>query len=196
MKTIAVPFDKKRKARECGIIFDIRTRQWLLPDTLTPLQETFLKELENNQPTADKEFAVEKFMEIPLEIVESITKLSSVKNSSVEDSDNEEIWKEALTKDDTLWAAMIIRDYGLPKKEETRTELLKILSKRRESDYAITYDAMCGCSKEFAQTYPINEIARLIRENVTAQNRYTEEIRSSVKLSEEQKALLLFALPI
>ena len=188
MKTIIVPFESKKIAHNLGAVFNQKLRIWEIPDDLDPDVAEFL----SNLPEMETDDAGED------------DNISEIENNISNDKNNitpitpihqANDWSQILQSDDTLIAAMAVRDYGLPEKEEDRTLLLKILGKRRNGDYAISYDALCGCSEIFASTYPISLITKLIQENVTAQNRYAEEIHTSMRLTDEEKALLMFALP-
>lgn len=187
MVTIFVPFENKKIAKSLGAIFNQENRTWEIPDDLDPEVTDFLCNLSE----MDTSEVVEEDTDEICENKDSCTVNSSVTIEIHQPND----WTQILQADDTLVAAMAVRDYGLPEREEDRTSLLKILGKRRVGDYAISYDSLCGCSEAFASAYPISLITKLVQENVTAQNRYADEIRTSMRLSNEEKALLMFVLP-
>lgn len=186
MQTVTIPFSKKKLARTCGLSFDTTTRKWNIPDDLDAEVADFFRNLAEMEECED-------YTEDEFEMVVPEENYKPNREFICEDSNN---WKLILETDDTLQAAMAIRDLGLPANEDDRTELLTILGKRRQGDYAISYDSLCGCSDIFKTTYPIQMITRLIKENVTAKNHYAEEIRTSMRLSPEEKALLMFVLPV
>lgn len=187
MKEIIVPFQNKKVARTLGAVFNLKTRKWEIPDDMDPEVADFLCNL------CDIEEIVEE--EIETQQPDSIKSDMVLPTNSIHINAPSNDWSTILASDDTLIATMAVRDFGLPDTENERASLLKILGKRRDSDYVVSYDSLCGCSEVFASTYPISLVTKLVQENVTAQNRYVEEIRTSMRLSEEEKALLLFALP-
>lgn len=190
MKVITVPFQSKRIARTLGATFNQQSREWEIPDDMDPEIAEFL----SNLIDLDENDSFENDTIVENTVESAATEVPD-KSKNLVPAKIENDWKQILETDDTLVAAMAIRDYGLPESEQDRATLLKLLGKRRNGDYVISYDSLCGCSDVFASTYPINLITKLVQENVTSQNRYADEIRSSMRLSDEEKALLMFVLP-
>lgn len=105
--------------------------------------------------------------------------------------------KELLNKElDSLYLAYLVKEYGLPEDKEDRVKILLQLNKSGENIYKINYFKLCDCCKEFKDTYPFMErVLPLIQNNIKSQASYIEEINHS-NLEDEEKALLLFVLPL
>jgi hypothetical protein len=95
----------------------------------------------------------------------------------------------------TLKMALQVKEHGLPALSEERAKVLRILGNRSLDQYPITYDGMISCSDTFRAVYPEEKMIGLVRKVITGAKPYMEEIRQS-DLSEEEKALLYFALPM
>lgn len=193
MEEIKVSFSQKAAAHQLGAFFDTaNTRKWYIPDDVADDVREALRNLKNAP-----------------EIVSDIS-LCDTNNDTDSDhfdtdmcapfsgiSDlNEEEWDSVLEKEDVLRTLMAIRDCGIPENENQRIRMLQILSRRRPGDYPVTYDGVCACCDQFETVYPIEDIVRMMQDNVTGINSYAEEIRMSLRLNEEEKALLLFVMPL
>lgn len=107
-------------------------------------------------------------------------------------------WNEILSeleKISNLKILQILQKIGLPKTEKERTELLIRLNHFCEGDYPITYEGVCMFSNEFHDAYPKSHVISLIQHVITGAKPYPMEINHS-NLSEEEKALLFFVLPM
>ena len=106
-----------------------------------------------------------------------------------------DIFWDNYTADDSLQYLLSIKKQGMPSSAENRTSLLRAISNRTPGHYPITYEGMCQYSQEFAVLYSQERVLGLIRRCITGAKPFMEEIQSS-DLSPEEKALLMFVLPL
>ncbi len=108
-------------------------------------------------------------------------------------------WKDInfdnLEKYDRLILTYLIKQEGMPDILGNRIKVLKRLKDNDESQYYIEYEKLCDYSDKFRETYPIELVLNLIQSTITNMNNYIIDINNS-KLSDEEKALLLFVLPL
>lgn len=189
---IQVPFLCKAKAKELGVIFNREDRRWYIEESKYEyanheLQQYFLlkqSEIESNSH-------INNYNNLEKTSYNSI--LQNTTNYSTIFTEDD--WEKVIEENDSVIIALSIHKVGLPESEEIRTKLLKILGRRGMSDYPITYDGMIRYSECFRELYPKERIKDLIKECIMGEKPYQEEIRLS-NLSEEEKALLFFVLPI
>ena len=172
---IHVPFNKKQKARDLGAVFNRVTRTWNCDEDIT-VQLTACER-------ADSE-------DINTATNENIEVIHQSENLNIVDID----WEEVLGTNCNLLIAWNIQKYGMPASAELRAKILKFLSYRKNGEYPINYDGMIECSEDFRTRYPEEYLCRLVESCITGAKSYEEEIRQS-NLTDEEKALLYFALP-
>lgn len=189
---IQVPFLCKAKAKELGVIFNREDRHWYIEETK---YEYVNNELQQYLLLRQSEFKINShtndYNNFEKTSYDNVLQNTTNYNSLFTEND----WKKIIEEDDSVIIALSIRRMGLPESEEIRTKLLKILGRRGISDYPITYDGMIRYSECFREIYPKERIKDLIKECIMGEKPYQEEIRLS-NLSEEEKALLFFVLPI
>lgn len=129
---------------------------------------------------------------------------NSITNSNEENSNSitiydKEFWskqtKETIMKTDTLKLAYMIKVKGYPEENELRVAILNRFNTTDDKEYKIEYEKLCNISDSFYESYPMDKILYLIQENITNTNNYTVDIAKS-NMSEEEKALLYFVLPL
>lgn len=193
MERIVVPFEKKAKARELGIIFNKTDRNWYFPEGIE----------------VDRKLAIENLLKEEPVFPESVeTEICDIVNNKTQEdliTPNEELlslnqsmtetWENLISSEEPLKIALAIKEIGMPADTQLRTRLLKILGLRRPGDYPITYDGMLICSESFASIYTEEYVSELIAKVITGAKSYTEEIKEA-DITEEEKALLLFILPL
>lgn len=193
MERIVVPFEKKAKARELGIIFNKTDRNWYLPEGIE----------------VDRKLAIENLLKeesvFPESVENEICDLTNNKTQEDLITPNEELlslnqsmaetWENLISSEEPLKIALAIKEIGMPADAQLRTRLLKILGLRRPGDYPITYDGMLICSESFASLYTEEYVSALVAKVITGAKSYTEEIKEA-DITEEEKALLLFILPL
>ncbi len=193
MERIVVPFEKKAKARELGVIFNKTDRNWYLPEGIE----------------VDRKLAIENLLKeesvFPESVENEICDLTNNKTQEDLITPNEELlslnqsmaetWENLISSEEPLKIALAIKEIGMPADAQLRTRLLKILGLRRPGDYPITYDGMLICSESFASLYTEEYVSALVAKVITGAKSYTEEIKEA-DITEEEKALLLFILPL
>lgn len=186
MERIIVPFAKKKRARDLGAIFlKEGERGWFLPDNLSEeIKETLRNlETEGDLDTSGHSYLRQQYQET----VSQPLKKQEQENESLPGA-------TPSSNKSTLEMALEVFQKGLPKTEEERTKVLQILGNRSPAQYPITYDGMVMCP-DFAKEYPAERLETLIKKSITGARHYSEEIRNA-DITEEEKALLFFALPL
>lgn len=185
-KVIEVPFEKKAKARELGIIFNKTDRKWYIPDGISVDRELVIRNL---LLLTEEPILSEPTNNEQEEFVQPNKELLSLNQSMIE------TWENLIASEEPLKIALAIKEIGMPADTQLRTRLLKILGLRRPGDYPITYDGMFICSESFASIYTEEYVSTLVAKVITGAKPYTEEIKEA-DITEEEKALLLFILPL
>lgn len=180
---IIVPFSLKSKAKELGALFDKTIRKWYIPEGISEENKELLLNL--------------KDAETSLKELETLLTFKEEEPSSVITLSNEhkKEWDDLLNKSIPIEIVMGISKFGIPGEEKQRIKMLKILSSRRPDQYPISYRLLSDSSKDFQEVYPTDKVLNLIYSCVTGKRNYAEEINHSA-LTEEEKALLFFVLPI
>lgn len=198
MENITIPFLKKKNALELGAVFNREDRKWYIPDGIPEETKEKLRNLSMEEP---RSLSIEKTEEPVLESAVTDTDSSGhtyMRNQYYGTETKTQTSQVLLDLSEiscTLEAALFVCKNGLPEDASDRVKLLKILSNRSTTQYPITYDGMVICSEEFANMYPPELLSDLCKRCITGSRHYVEEINAS-DLSEEEKALLFFALPI
>lgn len=120
------------------------------------------------------------------------------KRSTIMVNKNDYSWAEIMPVIDTTDNIVIlqtIQTNGLPASSEERAALLRRLRVRGLGDYPITYEGVCIFSDEFLDAYPKERVITLIQRTITGKQPYQMEINHA-NISEEEKALLFFVLPM
>ena len=106
------------------------------------------------------------------------------------------IWDEVLNQETSnLMLLLYLDKYGLPEDTNERTRLLALFNRKNLNNYPLSYEAVCQYNEEFARKYNPEILTNLIRHSIFGQREYKEELMSS-DLTNEEKAILLFALPL
>ena len=139
---------------------------------------------------------------------ENATRLKDYRNSTKNDTPSEENntnddtsnsdWNHFLPSMDTvenLSVLQFLKQHGLPEESDQRIQLLTRLNHIKEGDYPIEYGALCRYCPAFAETYSEERVLLLIQRAIKGEKPYPQEV-SSAPLTEEEKALLYFVLPI
>ena len=187
LERIEVPFPKKKTARENGAVFGT-DHNWYIPKDLDEDKKSILRSLASET------------------IVTENNDLASTKTDEIADTSiapdpeqyspyDDEVFREAIDSENSLRAALAIQEHGLPTDPQIRTKLLTVLGKRGNGQYDIRYGSMLSISPVFAATYNTTRIAELIQHTVNGSQRYDEAVTDS-DISEEEKALLRFVLPL
>lgn len=193
MEQIRIPFHCKSLAHELGVQFDLQTRSWYIPDGTSDEIAQRMRDLEFMDENPENSLVEDE----NLHTNEDTNSIDLCNNIDTQISHHSDIsWGPILEKEDTLYTAMMIRDYGMPEDENTRTLILRLLGRRHPGDYPIKFDDLCVCSTDFSNRYPDQVIENLVMENITSSERYEEQIRDSQTMTDEEKALLLFVLPV
>lgn len=221
---IIVPFDKKKDARDSKLIFNKNDRKWYgtketietyhlaISSTVANAKDVPMDPIERNENDF-KNPSIEESNFEP-EILDGITgahheektisetceteiipETKNINTEQLEATIDSQSWTSVLEEKNTLKIALFVQKYGLPNLENDRITMLKILSKRLPGEYPITYDGMLEISEEFCQKYSEEYVQNLLSQCITGQRNYVDEVRDSL-LSEEEKALLFFVLPI
>lgn len=208
---VIVPFDKKKDARDSKLIFNKNDRKWYGTKETIEIYNTAINPMEQKEPDlkcpVNDESSTEQVPSDKTEAEvlnaeniiseEQIPETSLEKEKDTPDKLNidQQAWDSILEEKNTLKIALYIQKYGLPDLENERITMLKILGKRHPGEYPITYDGLINMSDEFNQKYSEEYVQDLLRQCITGQRNYIDEVRDSM-LSEEEKALLFFVLPI
>lgn len=115
-------------------------------------------------------------------------------NSDSSDSD----WNHFLPSMDAvenLSVLQFLKQHGLPEEAGQRIQLLTRLNRIGEEDYPIEYGALCRYCPAFAETYSEERVLLLIQRAIKGEKPYPQEV-SSAPLTDEEKALLYFVLPV
>ena len=114
-------------------------------------------------------------------------------------NNNESFWDtiadEKILNSDKLVLAVNLKKHGLPKDSHKRAVILHTLRSVSDNQYPINYEGMCVYLDEFEQLYSNERVINLIKSNLTGKQHYVTEINNS-GLSEEEKELLLFVVPL
>jgi len=190
-KKIIVPFEKKKYAKEIGIRFERQKeiRGWYG----TEEQERQLNTEQNvaaiTNTTSD---CNENIDYNPYTNVTNNTEQFTEEQYESE----HKIWDSVFEKRDNLLALMTMRDYGIPKDTNLRTELLKTLLLINEGNYAFRYAELVNFHSEFAELYPSTRVNDLAHKALTDGGRNWKEQIRTADITEEEKLLLNLALPI
>lgn len=196
-RRIVVPFEKKAQANKLGVLFDITSRQWYIPEDANEETAEALRSLANvSTDSSETDFCNTDTDNNDQNFVDNSSIRNTNKSSIFVRNSNSEVpnWSELLAAEDTLRIALAIRDSGMPPSEEERECLFKILSRRKPGDYPVTYEGMLECSELFAESYSMEYAENLVKSCTFGQKFYADEIRES-DLTNEQKAFLMFVLP-
>lgn len=195
MEKISVAFKNKKKANSLldMLVFDknIDTRGWYIKDDVP--------EDKRNELRALSTYIEEEITNDATKITESPNREIIVPNTSM----NEHVetivsltdWNKLLEEGNTLKIALAIQQIGLPNDEDIRTKILRKLSVRQEGVYPINYDGLINSCPDFANRYSMEYLENLLKSCITGERFYVEEIVTS-NHTEEEKALMLFALPL
>lgn len=213
MERIAVPFLKKNIAVSLGAVFSREDRFWYIPEDIsdeaaeklrnldkpeetpvTSMEEEFIEDTDTSGHTYMLHQYYEESEQIPIE--STVTIDGDFENNSTH-NENGEFFIKSYINDHmtTLEAALYVYQHGMPSETEQRILLLKAMSQRALTQYPITYDGILQCCPDFAQRYPQEYLSDLCKRCITGARHFTEDIRIS-DLTEEEKALLYFALPL
>ena len=184
---VDVPFSKKKVARELGIRFDRQARCWLAEE---PVAQQFYSILEDEVKCNEKA-SVDSSCTNELHN-EAIQLESPVLNEEQEEISDFAICASTFTT--SLNMATWIFKNGMPNTSDERTTALRILGTRNPFQYPIRYDGML-CCKSFAELYPPERLAELLRRCIKGVRPWKEEVGQS-DLTEEEKALIFLALPL
>lgn len=114
-------------------------------------------------------------------------------------NNNKSFWDtiadEKILNSDKLILAVNLKKHGLPKDSHKRAVILRGLRSISDGQYPINYEGMCAYFDEFEQFYSNERVISLIKNNLTGKQHYVTEINNS-GLSEEEKELLLFVVPL
>lgn len=106
------------------------------------------------------------------------------------------IWDEVLNQETSnLMLLLYLDKYGLPEDTNERTRLLALFNRKTNGNYPLSYEAVCQYNEEFATKYNPEVLTNLIKHSIFGQREYKEELMDS-DLTNEEKAILLFALPL
>lgn len=169
MEFVEVPFLKKAQVLSLGGGFDRISRKWFIPDALDPEAVKQIRELcsifDINNPMQKQEKEEKQFY------VNSVFPANFT----------------------SLQAADYVFQHGLPEDTGERIKILKALGQRTKNNYPIEYDGML-CCEDFAKRYPPEKLTALCVGKITGNAKLDDEI-DRLDISEEEKALLHFALP-
>ena len=194
MEKISVAFKNKKKANDLldMLIFDKTSnhRGWYIKDNVPEEKRYELRALATYIP----KYAVdlEKYS-VDVEVAKEQPAPKREKNEH--DLVIEYNWDKLLEERNLLKIALVIQEIGLPDDADIRTKILRVLSVRQEGSYPITYDGLVNACPSFAERYPMEYLENLLKSCITGARFYVEEIVSSNN-TEEDKALMLFALPL
>ena len=114
-------------------------------------------------------------------------------------SNNIYSWDEIISSLDAICNLDILqtiaKTQALPTEMSNRAKLLNRLHILRAGDYPVTYEGMCTFSETFCRKYSKERVLTLIQQVIKGEQPYQMEINHS-SLTEEEKALLLFVLPL
>lgn len=181
LEQISVPFPQKKRARENGAYFDKKSRKWFIPKKIDADKANILRNLCTTKEEA--------------RVVE-ISEQDIPKNENILMNNDAFNWEQIILSNISLEAALAIMKHGLPNDTETRARLLQVLGNRCPGQYDIEYDSMIKCSEIFANVYPTERIQSLVESVIGGDGRPFMEIINSANISNEEKALLLFVIPL
>ena len=177
---IKVPFQKKNEAKLYGVVFNFQTRFWEVDeeryDEIYRLLWETESEKSNNKETEKK-----------------TCEISSKKEGILDNSFN---WETTFKANNPLYAVLMVEKHGWPSKEEDRINMLKLLGRKLPTDYPIKYEDMYEFSESFRIQYPFEMLEGLVQECFSGEKSYKESLASCQTISEEERALLNFALPL
>ena len=192
MEKISVAFKNKKKANDLldMLVFDKthNNRGWYIKDNVPEEKRYELRALATYIPeTTETKYFVD------VEVAKEQPAPEREKNEH--DLVIEYNWDKLLEERNPLKIALVIQEIGLPDDTDIRTKILRVLSVRQEGSYPITYDGLVNACPSFAERYPMEYLEDLLKSCITGARFYVEEIVSSNN-TEEDKALMLFALPL
>ena len=206
MEEIRVPFLSKKEALSLGAIFDRCSRKWFIPDGLNQEHSEKLRNLDYKTENPKEDFSGHTYMRQQYynwdesnHDQDSVSVSDEKSQNDISDSMQKE---ENLPNDayeipnglSTLKAAIFIFENGMPENEQDRIKLLRALGQRNRTNYPISYEGMLSC-ESFERYYPPSLLSELCFNRITGARRLEDEI-ADMDISEEQKAFLLFALPL
>lgn len=192
MEKISVAFKNKKKANNLldMLVFDKtpNNRGWYIKDNVPEEKRYELRALATYIPDATE---TKYFVDVEVAKEQSAPEREKNEHDLVIEYN----WDKLLEERNLLKIALVIQEIGLPDDADIRTKILRVLSVRQEGSYPITYDGLVNACPSFAERYPMEYLEDLLKSCITGARFYVEEIVSSNN-TEEDKALMLFALPL
>ena len=106
----------------------------------------------------------------------------------------EKAYQELLqTETNKLKLLLYIQEHGLPEEEESRTKLLTLLNSK--NGYPVRYSDLIEWMPVIKDYWSLSFIEQIASE-IKKPTAWEQEIRSRKDLRNEEKALILFALPL
>lgn len=120
-------------------------------------------------------------------------------NNVIHLESNNAFWESFKDRDfttiDNLELVLGIKSHNMPEDAELRTKILTNFANDRDSQYKVEYEKLYNYSEDFRDRYPLDRVLHLIKTTITNMQNYIIDINHS-NLSEEDKALLFFVIPM
>jgi len=197
MLFINVPFSQKQIVKQLGAQFsyDENQRGWYIPQSLNEDNKNQILQLINNENILSTKFDNEVNVEINNEINNFETPFVSDEPINIK---NEQIlWNQILQTNDNLEIMLGIKKYNMPQDTTLRIKILQSMNRIRKmpNGYPATYEALTIYCEQFNQLYPYEKVIQLLQ-GLRLDISYIDAIQNAPYMSEEEKALALFAVPI